>query len=131
MSSILGTVLANIPWGQVVESAPKIAQGAGRLWETVRKRGDPAQTPAQGEPEGPSELQLLQALQALQAQVQSQAAQLQSLEDEMRSTAQLVKDLAEQNAMLVERMQTLQRQLRWALGAAALLALALAALVLS
>ena len=62
--------------------------------------------------------------------MQSQAAQLQSLEDEMRSTAQLVKDLAEQNAMLVERMQTLQRQLRWALGAAALLALALAALVL-
>jgi hypothetical protein len=125
MSSILGTVLANIPWGQVVESAPKIAQGAGRLWETVRKRADPAQTPAQGEPEGPSELQLLQAL------VQSQAAQLQSLEGEMRATAQLVKDLAEQNAMLVERMQTLQRQLRWALGAAALLALALAALVLS
>ena len=125
MSSILGTVLANIPWGQVVESAPKIAQGAGRLWETVRKRGDPAQTPAQGEPEGPSELQLLQA------QVQSQAAQLQSLEGEMRATAQLVKDLAEQNAMLVERMQALQRQLRWALGAAALLALALAALVLS
>jgi hypothetical protein len=49
----------------------------------------------------------------------------------MRATAQLVKDLAEQNAMLVERMQALQRQLRWALGAAALLALALAALVLS
>jgi len=125
MSSILGTVLANIPWGQVVESAPKIAQGAGRLWETVRKRGDPAQTPAQDEPEGPSELQLLQA------QVKSQAAQLQSLEGEMRATAQLVKDLAEQNAMLVERMQTLQRHSRWALGAAALLALALAALVLS
>jgi hypothetical protein len=116
MSSILGTVLANIPWGQVVESAPKIAQGAGRLWETVRKRGGgpvPDAAPEQAPPEAPSDLQQLQ----MQAQVL--AAQVQSLEDEMRATAQVVKDLAEQNAMLVGRMQALQRQARWALGVGA------------
>jgi hypothetical protein len=96
MPSILGTVLANIPWGQVVESAPKIAQGAGRLWETVRKRGGEPPPPSEASPEAPSELQ------QLQLQAQALAAQVQSLEDEMRATAQLVKDLAEQN--------------RWALG---------------
>jgi hypothetical protein len=106
MPSILGTVLANIPWGQVVESAPKIAQGAGRLWETVRK----PTPPSEASPEAPSELQ------QLQLQAQALTAQVQSLEDEMRATAQLVKDLAEQNAMLVQRMQAQQRQARWALG---------------
>lgn len=113
MSSILGTVLAHIPWGQVVESAPKIAQGAGRLWESVRKRGDPAPASAQAAPEAPSDLQ------HLQLQTQALAAQVQALEGEMRATAQLVKDLADQNAMLVERVQALQRQARWALGLAA------------
>ncbi len=123
MPSILGTVLANIPWGQVVESAPKIAQGAGRLWETVRKRGEPS-PPAEDTPQAPSDLQQLQQhTQALQAQVQA-------LEDEMRASAQLVKELADQNAQLVARMQALQRHSRWALvlavgaglGAAAALA---------
>lgn len=122
MPSILGTVLANIPWGQVVESAPKIAQGAGRLWETVRKRAEP--TPqAETSAEAPSELQLLQT------QAHALAAQVQALEGEMRATAQLVKELAEQNAMLVGRMQAVQRQLRWALALGAL-ALAGAALAL-
>ena len=110
MPSILGTVLANIPWGQVVESAPKIAQGAGRLWETVRKRGGEAPPPEASAPDASSELQ------RLQTQAQALAAQVQALEGEMRASAELVKQLAEQNAQLVERMQAVQRRLSWALG---------------
>ena len=29
------TVLANIPWGQVIDNAPKVADGAARLWGAV------------------------------------------------------------------------------------------------
>ena len=127
MSSLLTTILANIPWGQVVESAPKIAQGAGRLWEKVRKRTEPAV-----EPSGPGAGTPLPDLAQLQQQVASLQAQLCSLEDEMRTSAQLVKELAELNARLVEQLQALQRQARLALWCvAALLGVALLAALLA
>ncbi len=40
------TVLSNIPWGQVVENAPKVAEGAAKLWNSVtnfRKSASPNQ----------------------------------------------------------------------------------------
>jgi len=125
--SVLTTILSNIPWGQVVESAPKIAQGAGRLWENVKNRGaEPADPTSTGTTEPPTDLQLLQSrTQALESQVQA-------LREEMRSSAQLVKQLAEQNEQLVGRMQGLQqrqRRLVWLGGlAVVLLAGALAGL---
>jgi predicted RNase H-like nuclease (RuvC/YqgF family) len=125
--SVLTTILSNIPWGQVVESAPKIAQGAGRLWENVKNRGaEPAAPMSTGTTEPTTDLQLLQSRTlALESQVQA-------LHDEMRSSALLVKELADQNEQLVERMQTLQqrqRRLVWLGGlAVVLLAAAMATL---
>lgn len=118
MPSVLTTLLSNIPWGQVVDSAPKIAQGAGRLWETVKSRRSEAGAPAAAPDEAPpTELEQLQA-------------QMQALHDEVRATAQLVKDLAEQNAQLVQRLQALQQaKARLAMAAGVGLA-ALAAAVL-
>ncbi len=112
MSSLLTTILANIPWGQVVESAPKIAQGAGRLWEKVRSRPEPPAEPGPGAGPGPAAAGLSpqEQLQQWQQQVASLQAQLRCLEGEMRTSAQLVKELAEQNARLVEQLQALQRR---------------------
>ncbi len=124
MPSVLGTLLANIPWGQVVESAPKIAQGAGRLWETVKNRR--AEPPPEPDPaaQAPSELAQLQARAA------ALEAQVQALHEEMRASAQLVKELAEQNALLVDQLQAMQqRQSRLARLAGAGLAVLAGALV--
>ena len=125
MPSVITTILSNIPWGQVVDSAPKIAQGAGRLWETVKnrraERDEPATPAQQSEAGAPTDLQLLQG------RVHALESQVQGLQDEMRASAQLVKDLAEQNAQLVARMQAVQqrqRRLAW-VGAVGLAALAL------
>lgn len=120
MPSVLGTILANIPWGQVVESAPKIAQGAGRLWETVKNRR------AEPPPEPDASPEPLGDLAQLQARAAALEAQVRSLQDEVRTTAQLVKDLAEQNALLVQQLQaTQQRQQRLArLGGVGLAVLA-------
>lgn len=126
MPSVLGTILANIPWGQVVESAPKIAQGAGRLWETVKnRRAEPPPPAPEDAADATTELQQLHAhTAALQSQVQT-------LQDEMRASAQLVKDLAEQNAQLVQRVETMHRRLqRSLLGGVGLAALAVAVWVL-
>ena len=118
MPSVLGTILANIPWGQVVESAPKLAQGAGRLWETVKnRRTEPA---ADAPPDAPGEPDSLAHLQAQHAALQ---LQVQALQDEMRASAQLVKDLADQNAQLVERVQAIRQRMKQ-LAAVAVLAVA-------
>ena len=47
------TVLSNIPWGQVIENAPKVADGAAKLWSRLRKpqaAADDAPRPADGAP---------------------------------------------------------------------------------
>lgn len=101
------TVLAAIPWAQVVESAPKIAQGATRLWETVRKRQAGPASPASPDASPPSAPDQLAQLQA----------QVLALQDEMRASAEVVKQLAEQNALLIQRMEaTHQRFVRLALA---------------
>lgn len=121
--SVLTTILSNIPWGQVVDSAPKIAQGAGRLWESVKNRGaEPAApTPNSTPNEPPTDLQLLHS------RIQAQESLVNALREEMRTSAQLVKDLAEQNAQLVERMQALQQRQRRLTVLAGLAVLLLAA----
>jgi len=123
--SVLTTILSNIPWGQVVESAPKIAQGAGRLWENVKNRGvEPSASTSTSTSTGTTEPPT--DLQQLQSRTQALESQVQALQDEMRSSALLVKQLAEQNEQLVERMQALQqrqRRLVW-LGGLAVVVLA-------
>lgn len=32
------TVLKMVPWGDVIENAPKVAQGAKKLWSSVGKK---------------------------------------------------------------------------------------------
>lgn len=97
------TVLANIPWGQVVENAPKVADGALKLWNAVtsRKKQDSSQNehPAVAADAAPSEADLLKArLLRLDDNVKS-------LQDQMQASSELIKALAEQNAQLVQRIE--------------------------
>ena len=58
-TGVILTVLSNIPWGQLVENAPKLADGAAKLWSTVtgfRKPPLPAaETPGSAGNDPPSE----------------------------------------------------------------------------
>jgi len=105
------TVLSNIPWGQVVDNAPKLAEGAARLWNAVRrKKGD---ADAGGSP-----------LETLQARVAA-------LEEQVQASSELIKALAEQNARLVQTVERERRRLtRLAIASAASAALLAAALAL-
>ena len=97
------TVLANIPWGTVVENAPKIADSATKLWDTVARwaKSEPEQnTQIDASPEKPiSETQLLSArLQTLEESVRN-------LNEQMQASSGVIKDLAEQNTLLVQRVE--------------------------
>lgn len=129
------TVLSNIPWGKVVENAPKLADGAARLWGAVRKRGDATAEEGAAEvmaPTAPPEATAAEQLAArLAGRVEALEGRVGELQAQLAASSELVKDLAEQNAQLVQRIELHQQQLRrLALGGAAVAVVLAAGLAL-
>ena len=89
------TFLSNIPWGQVVEDAPKVADGAARLWNAVTRK-KPGQSSDANSKAGidvaPSETEVLMK-------------RLEAMEEQMRASVELIKSLAEQNTQLVRKIE--------------------------
>jgi hypothetical protein len=96
-------VLKNVPWGEVIDNAPKVAQGAKKLWGSVGKKVAPgtpaASTPGQGASSGQD-----QALAALQAQVAE-------LHQQMLESSALIQSLADQNTQLIARIELQRKRL--------------------
>jgi len=122
------TVLANIPWGQVVENAPKVANGAMKLWNAVRNRKRPTaeegESPVAAAGAGQSEADVLRARLL---QLEDSVA---SLQEQMQESSELIKALAEQNTQLVARIEANRRRLVW-VAAACVIAAILAAVSLA
>ncbi len=119
------TVLSNIPWGQVVENAPKVADGALKLWKEVtsRKKPDSGQ-PAATADAAPSEADLLKA------RLLSLDDNVKRLQDQMQASSELIKALAEQNTQLVQRIELNRvRLVRYAVATALCGSALLAALI--
>jgi hypothetical protein len=121
------TVLSNIPWGQVVETAPRVAEGAARLWNSVSgfRKAKGSAVPAEALPDEvkPSETELLRA------QVATLQDSVEHLQQQMQDSSELIKALADQNTQLVARIELNRvRMLRLAV-AGALAAIALTAAV--
>lgn len=116
------TVLSNIPWDQVVKNAPKVADGAMKLWSAVtnRKKQDSSQNVH-------SAVAALSDPELLKAQLIRLEDNIKSLQDQMQASSELIKALAEQNTQLVQRIELNRARLvRYAvvtvLGGLALLA---------
>jgi hypothetical protein len=110
------SVLKLVPWGDVIENAPKVAQGAKKLWNSVGKKPrlstlDPVAHAASGG---------LQGQEAVIAALQSQVSELQvataDLHQQMLESSALIQSLADQNTQLVRRVDVHHKQLL-ALGA--------------
>ena len=102
------TVLKMVPWGDVIENAPKVAVGAKKLWDKVGKK--PEVVPETVGPVAPSPAQA-------QAQMQQQLAALQrataELHQQMLDSTELIKTLAEQNTQLVKRVESNRKRVLW------------------
>jgi hypothetical protein len=104
------TVLSNIPWGTVVENAPKVAEGATKFWNTVtrRNKSEPLQTdqidatPKSVSPE----------LALVIAQLKTVEERASRLNEQMQASAALIKELADQNTLLVKRVEINRLNLR-------------------
>ena len=121
-------VLSNVPWGQVIDAAPKVADGATKLWNTVRGR-------KQEETAAIRSVDAQDPLRAAQAQIAGLQASVAGLQEEMRAATELIKSLAEQNTALIQRVEVnrrkLQRQTMALVVVCCVLALALGTLLLA
>ncbi len=120
------TVLKMVPWTDVISNAPKVADGAKKLWGSVGKKpAAPVIAPIDaGVPaEAPSVIKL-----AARVAVLEEASR--ELHSQMLASSELITTLAEQNAQLIQRIERNRLQLMWLAGVSAVSAvLGVAALV--
>lgn len=114
------TVLKLVPWTDVVKNAPVVVDGARKLWGTVAKTPD-SPPPSQAEQAG-SHSNAPPALAKVEAQLAGIEASVADLRHQMRESTELIKTLAEQNAQLVQRVETHRKRVLWLAGLAAVLA---------
>lgn len=108
------TVIAAVPWADVIRNAPKVAEGAKKLWGSVSRKGAAGTHVAANHGAGPSA-----RLEALELAVDE-------LGKQMQASAELIKALAEQNAQLVQRIESNRRR---TLGLSVVVLLLLAGLI--
>lgn len=120
------TALKVIPWGDVIEHAPKVLKGARDLLNQQRQRrreAAPAPDAAVIEAPSPTPPELRELQQQL-ATAREDLTRLQQTQDQITQT---VAELAEQNTRLVAAVELLRTRTRLLMGAVVVLAVVLAA----
>lgn len=101
-------VLKIVPWTDVINNAPKVADGAKKLWNAIGKQPPAPQkaAPAENAAAAPEAQSLtasrLAALEAATAQ----------LHEQMLASSELIKALAEQNTELIGHIETSRVRMR-------------------
>lgn len=108
-------IIKSVPWTDVISNASKLADGAKRLWSTVEKRRE-TKAPAAAQPNLSPEAQAIAGLEARLASMETAAADLHS---QMLASSELIKELAEQNAQLIARIEASRVRLMWLAAIAA------------
>ena len=104
-------VLQSVPWSEVIKNAPKVADGAKKLWNAVTNKSAPLNPPfATAQTASSPELQ---TIAALQANVAVMASALSDLQGQMLASSELIKELAEQNTQLITRVEANRARVRW------------------
>jgi len=104
-------VLQSVPWTDVIKNAPKVADGAKKLWSTIGKKPSVSGTEAANDhPTTPPEADTVNALQMQLAAVESSVA---DLHEQMLASSELIKSLAEQNTQLIERVELHRVRVFW------------------
>lgn len=92
-------VLQLVPWSDVISNAPKIAEGAKKLWSTVGKKPPVEDATPLAVDDRPY------SMAAMEKRLQAMEAAASQLHEQMLASADLIKTLAEQNTQLVKRIE--------------------------
>lgn len=104
-------VLQSVPWTDVIKNAPKVADGAKKLWSTVSKKAPVRELPAES-----SETALTpvtQTIASLQTRLEALEVAAAELHNQMLASSELIKALAEQNTLLIARIEANRTRVRW------------------
>ncbi|MDQ6679986.1 MAG: hypothetical protein M3Y67_03345 [Pseudomonadota bacterium] len=113
-------VLKSVPWGDVIGNAPKVADGAKKLWQAAA--GKPPAAAASGAAEALGAEPQGVAIATLQAQLKAVEATIAELQGRMLASSQLIDALAGQNTQLIERVEAHRLAVRWLTAAVAITA---------
>ena len=118
------TVLKSVPWTEVIVNAPKVADGAKKLWNSVGKKAPmPQGASAEGSTPSsvPSSAPQAEALVQIHERLAALEVAAARLDEQMRASSEVIKSLAEQNAQLIRGIEANRIRLRWTVGAVAVL----------
>ena len=100
------TILKTVPWTEVISNAPKVADGAKKLWKTVAKKTGVQTSSTQAAPTaGAAGAQSASPLETRVIEMETRTAELHA---QMLASSELIKALAEQNAELVKRIEAIR-----------------------
>ena len=118
------SVLKMVPWGDVISNAPKVTDGAKKLWSAVAKKPPAVEFPtASAQPTLSPEAQ---SIAILQAQVTAAEADVSELHNQMLESSELIKALADQNSQLIKRVEVNRIRVLWLAGAMVVLGVVVA-----
>lgn len=104
-------VLQSVPWTEVIKNAPKVAEGAKKLWGSIgRKTVDAAE---EAPVEDTAQSSGLHAISALQTRLAALETTTAALHEQMLASSELIKALADQNAQLVKHIEENRRRVVW------------------
>lgn len=93
-------ILKAVPWGEVAKKAPEIAESAKKLWSTVARKSP--QPELEMRTVFASEDEDVNSLKNRLTKVEAANAELHN---QMLTTSELIKALAEQNAQLINNVE--------------------------
>jgi hypothetical protein len=93
-------LLKAVPWGEVARKAPEIAESAKKLWSTVARK--PPQPELEMRTVFASDDEDVSSLKQRLAKVEATNAELHN---QMLTTSELIKALADQNTQLINRIE--------------------------
>ena len=96
-------ILSNVPWKDVIDKAPKVADGAKKLWKSVAKKSGPSE-PANTnvKPAHSGEEQTIASLDTRIIELKNEVA---ALHDQMLASSEIIEALAEQNTQLIKSIE--------------------------
>lgn len=122
------TVLKAVPWVDVISNAPKVADGAKKLWSSVARKAPDAA--ASGSTAGVPARHPAVSMAELEVRLAAAESTAADLHQQMLVSSELIKQLADQNAQLIARIDANRVRVRWLTGATVVLgAVAVTALV--
>lgn len=105
------SVLQLVPWGEVISNAPKIADGAKKLWSAAARQPAASGVPVAGGQAGL--LPQAQALATLQSQLADAQLALADLQAQMLASSELIRALADQHTQLVRCVEINRVRTLW------------------